>query len=155
MKPFPHEGIRLVERILREHPDRVEELKVLNTFISSRCHSTSQEPPTTHNTPSSSPQERIIEAKESHAYYRWLCGCVEQVNIVMDVLTDEEQKLIKNIYWQGRSADEVADEMEVARATMYRLKNRIISDIGPILAPQYMSLWKDEAKMRLESQGFS
>ncbi len=135
MKPLPREFVLLVERILREYPEREAELDRLERWISGICHAICLEPPTTRNVPTGSPQQRILEMKESDYHYQWLIRHVALIREALSVLNPEERELVSCLYWREMDIDETAGEMCVVRRTIFRMKPRIVSKIGPVIFP--------------------
>lgn len=142
MKALPREFVLLVERILREYPEREAELDRLERWISGICHAICLEPPTTRNLPTGSPQQRILEMKESDCHYQWLTRHVALIREALGMLNLHEGDLVSCLYWKEMDYEEVAMEMKIGRATVFRMKRRIIDKVGPILLP--------DAKMILE-----
>ncbi len=135
MKPFPREFVQLVERILREYPEREAELDRLERWISGICHAICMEPPTTRNLPTGSPQQRILEMKEGDYHYQWLVRYVALIREALGTLNIHESDFVSCLYWKEMDYEEVAMEMKIGRATVFRMKRRVIDKIGPILLP--------------------
>ena len=134
-KNLPREFVLLVERILREYPAREAELDRLERWISGICHAISLEPPTTRNVPTGSPQQRILEMKESDHHYQWLARHVVLIREALDMLGAEELRLVDCLYWQDMEIAETAWEMKIGRATVFRAKKRVVEKIGPVIFP--------------------
>ena len=134
-KNLPREFVLLVERILREYPSREAELDRMERWISGICHAISPEPPTTRNVPTGSPQQRIVEMKESDQHYQWLIRHTALVREAMGVLDDNEKRLVNFLYVEDMEAQEAAWEMNIGRRTVFRMKYRVIRKIGSLILP--------------------
>lgn len=135
MKALPREFVQLVERILREYPEREAELDRLERWISGICHAICLEPPTTRNVPTGSPQQRILEMKEGDYHYQWLTRHVTLIREALDVLNPEERDLVSCLYWREMDIGEVACEMRIGRRTVFRMKPRIVLKLAPVILP--------------------
>ena len=135
MKPYPREFVLLFRRVLREYPEHEAELDRMERWISGICHAVSLEPPTTHNVPTGSPQQRILEMKERDQHYQWLVRHVSLIREALGMLEPYEKVLIDCLYWREMEIQETAWEMNIGRRTVFRMEKRIVRKIGPVILP--------------------
>jgi RNA polymerase sigma factor (sigma-70 family) len=136
MKPYPREYLWFVERILRDHPVREQELDDKEKTIIACCRA-----PAISDTPGNggdtSEQERILEAKERDETYQRLWRRVMKVREALRTLTQEELELVELYIWHGLFKSEVAELMCMDEVTVWRTKTRVLKKIMPFIAHEW------------------
>ncbi|MDR2175486.1 MAG: hypothetical protein LBO82_06070 [Synergistaceae bacterium] len=124
-KELPGEYLAFVERVLREHPGRVNELERLDNIIEACCRPSSIGA-AAGGSGNVSEQERLLAAKESNVEYQKLFRRVEIVQRAVESLTKEERTIVEMFFWQGICIRQIAEEIHMAKNTAWRIKNRIV-----------------------------
>ena len=139
-KHLPREYLMATERVLREFPAKIEELHNLGRYIEDRFHSVNPEvePSGLSVRSVSSPQEKILEAKENDRHYLWLYQYVETVRQALSVLNEDEQALVDCLYWQNMTILEASYELSVDKRTIFRTKKRAAVKIACRLLPSFV-----------------
>jgi DNA-directed RNA polymerase specialized sigma subunit len=134
---LPREVLQLVEWMLREYPDKEEELGVLDKYIEERCHSLAPdaEPAGVEKMPSSA-QERIVEFKENNKYYQYLVRFIARVERALSVLSEIELKFVECYYWEDISAEYVGYEINRDRRTVFRIRDRALFKLAFLILPE-------------------
>jgi DNA-directed RNA polymerase specialized sigma subunit len=132
---LPREVLQLVEWILREHPNKLDELTMLDKYIEDQCHSVVYEFSGSSGNTLSSAQERILEAKEASKLYQYLVKTIERTEQALSALGEMELKFVECYYWEGISAEYVAYEINRDRRTVFRIRNQALCKMAHILLP--------------------
>jgi RNA polymerase sigma factor (sigma-70 family) len=132
MKPYPREYLWFVERILRDHPVREQELDDKEKTIIACCRAPAISD-TSGNGGDTSEQERILEAKERDETYQRLSRRVNQVREILKTLSKEEVELIELYLWYGLFKSEVAEQMGIDEKSVWRMKIRILQRVSKFL----------------------
>jgi DNA-directed RNA polymerase specialized sigma24 family protein len=136
---YPREYLWFVERVLREHPRNVEELKRLEEMITAICHAPTISDSGTHGEGgNSSEEERLLEIKEGNKTYQYLLKRVETVENALKTLKSDEQELVDLLLWDDAWKSEVAEMMGVEERTVWRVKNRVLRKIAPFVIGSWL-----------------
>jgi DNA-directed RNA polymerase specialized sigma24 family protein len=127
---LPGEYLAFVERILREHPGRVNELERLDNIIEACCRPDSVGAVTPGGAGGVSEQEKLINAKESNPEYQKLFRRVEIVKRAVESLGKEERAVVEMFFWEGVYIKQIAEETHMSKNTVWRMKNRIAKKVG-------------------------
>jgi DNA-directed RNA polymerase specialized sigma subunit len=135
---LPREVLQLVEWMLREYPDKEEELGVLDEYISEKCHAgaTDAEPAGVSAKMPSSVQERILEVKEGNRHYQYLARFISRVKYAMSQLSEIELKFVDCYYWQDMTAEYVAYELNRDRRTVFYIRQRVLFRLAFMILPE-------------------
>jgi len=146
MRPYPREYLWFVERVLREYPYDLAELRELEKTIVARCWPNALGSEVDSGDPASVP-ERIVEAKESHEHYQWLLWRVEQVQNSLCALTDKQREFVRLTFYDGLRLSELAEELNIDPRNVRRLKVRTLKAVGEYVLGGWVG------KKRLVSNG--
>ena len=120
---YPREYLWFVEMVLREHPQREQELKRLEETIIACCHM-----PVISDVPwgggADTEPERVTMAKEQNRHYQWLTNRIKKVQAGMATLEKQEKEVVKLAFWENLRNHEIAEEMHVIERWVKRLKIR-------------------------------
>jgi predicted DNA-binding protein (UPF0251 family) len=128
MKQYYKRGYLLfAEQLLRDYPERREELRELEAFLEARggggVHVLSG-----GGTDTPEP-ERLVEAKEQNRRYQWLSQWVERMEAALSSLTEDDRRLVRLILWENVPKWAAADDLHVAHSTLWRCVNRVLAKI--------------------------
>ena len=131
---YPREYLWFVERVLREHPRNVDELKRLEEMITAICHAPIISDSGTHGEgDNTSEEERLLEIKENNKTYQYLLKRVETVENALKTLKSDEQELVDLLLWDDAWKSEVAEMMGIEEITVLNIKTRVLRKIMPFV----------------------
>jgi DNA-directed RNA polymerase specialized sigma subunit len=133
---YPREYLSFVERILREYPQNVEELKNLDETIEACCRAPSL-PTMTSGQGSDTEPERVTMAKLENRHYQWLTGRINRIQTGMSTLTKQERDIAEILYWEDMRIREISEEMHLGERWIKRLRLRILHK----LSKTFISMW--------------
>ena len=64
----------------------------------------------------------------------------EQVRAYLNRLTLKEQKIIQAIFWEGKSQRDIARELKVSRAAIFRTRDRALKKLGALFVDKFLSI---------------
>jgi hypothetical protein len=133
---YPREYLGFVERVIREYPQKVEELKRLEDTIVACCRVASF--PTMCGKGSGKPEpERIVEAKEGNKHYQWLWRQVNRIRAGMRVLSKEEKELVQMMFFDDMRKWELVD-LGYDEKAVWRMKVRVIRKVAPFVIGEWV-----------------
>jgi DNA-directed RNA polymerase specialized sigma subunit len=135
---YPDEYVKVVERMLREHPAKIKELADLKEYIISLCSEDVLREAGLCARIGSSPEERIIEAFERNAKYQNLSKSIQVVETALNYLSAAELTLVECIYWRGLSVRKTAKFLHIHFSNVARNRRRIISCLIKDLIPDFL-----------------
>jgi DNA-directed RNA polymerase specialized sigma subunit len=126
---YPREYLGFVERVIREYPQKLEELKRLEDTIVACCHMNA-----IPSTPSSArtdtgadtEPERVVIAKEQNRHYQRLSRYVATVQLALKRLTRQELAIIDLSCWQEMKSWEVSTMLHVEERNFWRIRSRAL-----------------------------
>jgi predicted DNA-binding protein (UPF0251 family) len=131
---YPREYSWFVERVLKEHPRNVDELKRLEEMITACCHSpTISDSGVRNEDKGASEEERILEIKEHNSSYQRISRRVDAINAGLKVLKPDELELVELLLWGGVWKSEVAELMNIEERTVLNMKIRMLKKIAPFV----------------------
>lgn len=135
MKGLPREYLAFVERVLREHPARMDELERLDEVIEAYCRPSAIGAAGGAGTVSE--PEKILLAKENNLEYQKLWRRVETVKRAIDSLNEEKRTIIEMFFWDGMRIRQIAEVLHMDKSTVWRTKTRALKKISPFV----IGLW--------------
>ena len=136
MAPLHPALVDALEWTLREYPIKAEELDGIDRFIEDCCQdSVWVFDVTKHASMPASVEERILEAKERNTRRQWLIGFIRRVDNALATLDKQEIKFVNFYYWEHMSTERIALEFEINVRTAYRVKDRILLKLAPVMMP--------------------
>jgi DNA-directed RNA polymerase specialized sigma24 family protein len=144
------EILSFVERILREYPDRVRELEMLDNAITAACRPGGYSTSAGASGEKDSEQERILDAKERNRDYKWLEQHVAVVGKVLSRLAKEERDLIRLLCWEEHTGAEIAEIWRTDIRTVWRTRRRALEKTARIFPTSSLIRPKKDPKVSLE-----
>jgi DNA-directed RNA polymerase specialized sigma24 family protein len=137
---YPREYLWFVERVLREHPQREQELKEKEETIAACCRAPSIPDSEVRNASGGpSEEERILEIKERDQSYQRMLRRVNAVNVALKTLNPNERELVELLLWEDAWKSEVAEMMNVDMKTVWSMKNRVLRKIASFVISDWTS----------------
>jgi DNA-directed RNA polymerase specialized sigma subunit len=134
MRNYPREYLWFVERVLREHPQRLQILKEKEASIIACCHAPLISDVRIEGGDSVSEQEAILEAKERDKSYQRILQCVERMNSVIRTLSKREREFVEFFFWEGGTKQELMEVFGLNNEKeIWRIKYRILRKTAPLL----------------------
>ena len=134
---YPREYLWFVERVLREHPQNVEELKRLEETIIACCHM-----PVISDVPrgggADTEPERVTMAKEQNKHYQWLTNRIKKVQAGMATLEKQEREVAKALYWEDLRIREVAETFNFSERGIKYIRVRILQKLSKVFIPLWV-----------------
>jgi hypothetical protein len=129
---YPREYFWFVERILRDYPNKLREVKDEREKIVAYCHGTSI--PEVHGSgDGKSEPERIMEALEQNKHYQELLKQVGKIQKGLGVLNKEEKELVQLMFFEDIRKWELVHEMGHDDKKLWRMKMRLLRKIMPFV----------------------
>jgi DNA-directed RNA polymerase specialized sigma24 family protein len=131
---YPREYLWFVERVLREHPQREQELKEKEETIAACCRAPSiSDSEVQRGSLGPSEEERILEIKERDQSYQRVLRRVNAINAALKTLKPDELELVDLLLWDGAWKSEVAEMMDIEERTVLNMKVRVLKKIAPFV----------------------
>jgi DNA-directed RNA polymerase specialized sigma24 family protein len=137
---LPYEVLQMMEWVLRQYPGRKRDLRLIDDLIEERAHAFSLEAVgsgTSVSLPRSA-QERIVEYKEGHRRYQWLKRFLDRTGKAMTGLTELERQYVERHYWDGMRTPDVAEELNLNRTSVYRLRLRVLRKLAASVLDEWV-----------------
>jgi DNA-directed RNA polymerase specialized sigma24 family protein len=139
VRNYPREYLWFVERVLREHPQREQELRDKEKTIAACCRAPSiPDSEVRGEGPGMSEEERILEVKERDCSYQRILKRVNAVNAALMTLRADEKELVKLLLWEGAWKSEVAELMDIDAKTVWNMKHRVLREVAPFVIGDWM-----------------
>jgi DNA-directed RNA polymerase specialized sigma subunit len=131
---YPKEYWWFVERVMREYPQNVDELKRLEETIVACCHL-----PLISEVPggggSNTEPERVTIAKEQNKHYQWLTTRINKIQKGMATLTKQERDIAKAIYWEDMRIRDVAEVFHYSERWVKNIRVRVLYKLSRVFIP--------------------
>jgi len=136
MDSFPREYLGFAERLLREHPARLQEMKVIENTIAACCNGPAISD-TRNESLGDSRQERILIIKDNHLRYQSLLKQINAVNHFIASLSDQEKKVFVRFFWKNLIGKEIAEELHLDESWVRKIKARILKKALKAVIPTW------------------
>jgi DNA-directed RNA polymerase specialized sigma subunit len=131
---YPREYLAFAERVLREYPQNVDELKRLEETIIACCHM-----PLIPDVPggggTDTEPERVTIAKEQNKHYQWLTNRISKIQKGMATLAKEEREIVKALYWDDLRIREVAEVFHFSERGIKNIRVRALHKLSRVFIP--------------------
>jgi DNA-directed RNA polymerase specialized sigma24 family protein len=128
---YPREYLWFVERVLREHPQREQELKEKEETIAACCRAPSvSDSEVQRGSIGPSEEERILEVKERDQSYQRLLKRINNIDAALKTLKPDELELVDLLLWDGAWKSEVAEMMGIEERSVWRIKSRVLRKVA-------------------------
>jgi DNA-directed RNA polymerase specialized sigma subunit len=134
---YPREYLWFVERLLRDYPSKLEELKEQEKTIEGLCNPSSLTEVLITGGETYSHQERVVIAKEGNKHYQWLLKQVARIEAGIDSLGEDEKELVQLLLFDGMQKVEVEEALELDEKTVWRMKVRALRKVMPFVIGEW------------------
>ena len=136
---LPPALINALEWTLQEYPNKADDLYDFDRYIEERCHSFSAVIDTSEpSSMASSVEERILEEKDRNVRRQWIVRFLSKVDVALSALDKRELKFVRCYYWEHLSMEHVAREFDRDLRTVYRIRNRILFKLVPLIMSDFV-----------------